>query len=63
MCDILRPSHWHVRVALCIEEEENIIRRMNSIVFIFRLTCDSWIPPLRASGSDLGWDLGFELGL
>ena len=35
---------------------------MNIIIFIFRLMCASWLPPLRASMSELGWALGFKLG-
>ena len=34
---------------------------MNSIIFIWRLTCTVWIPCLRAYGSELGWFMGFEL--
>ena len=36
---------------------------MNGSIFIRRLTCAYWFPRLRAYGSDLGWDLIFELGL
>ena len=34
---------------------------MKSIIYLFRLTCTSWLPCLRTSGSELGWDLGFEI--
>ena len=36
---------------------------MNSIRFLCRLMCASWLPCLRISGSELDWDLVFELGL
>ena len=35
----------------------------NEKYWIFsRLTCVSWLPRLRISGSDIGWDTVFELG-
>ena len=34
---------------------------MNSIIFIYKLTCESWIPCLRAYGYGLCWYLLFEL--
>ena len=40
-----------------------MIRRMKIIRYIFRITCASWLPHLRISGSDIGWYLGSELGL
>ena len=36
---------------------------MNSIRFFCRIICASRIPRLRASGSDIVWYMGFELGL
>ena len=35
---------------------------MKSIRYICRLNCYSWMYCLRTSGSELVWDLGFELG-
>ena len=35
---------------------------MNSIIFLCKLTCDSWIPSLRESGYELIWAMGFEIG-
>ena len=61
--DIIRLPRRRVCVDLCLEDKYEIIRRMKSIRYIFRLTCASWIPRLRTSGSKLGWDLGFEIGL
>ena len=40
-----------------------MILRMNSIILLLRLACDSWIPCLRKSGSEIRWYLVFELGL
>ena len=34
---------------------------MKVIIYLCRLTCDSWINHLRTSGSELGWDMRFEL--
>ena len=61
MWDILRVSRWHVFVAICIEDREKMTWRINIIIFICRLTCESWLPRLRASGSELGWALRSEL--
>ena len=33
---------------------------MSSIIIICKFICDSWIPPLEAFGSDLGWALIFK---
>ena len=33
---------------------------MKSVRYIYRLTCASWLPLLRTSGFEIGWDLGFE---
>ena len=61
--DILRLPCRRVCVALCLEEEDKMIRRSKSILFLCILTCASWTTRLRISGSELGWDMGFELGL
>ena len=39
-----------------------MIQRMKSIIYLCRLTCDSCLPLLRTSGSEIVWALGFELG-
>ena len=63
MWDIIR-SHCHrISVSLCLEDKDKMIWRMNSIIFLCIITCDSWILSWRASWSDIGCDLGFELGL
>ena len=36
---------------------------MNIIRFLCRLNCASWLPCLRSYVSELGCDIGFELGL
>ena len=40
-----------------------MILRTTIIKYICALTCASWLPHLITSGSELGWDLGFEFGL
>ena len=62
MWDILILPHWHVHVALCLDNEDNILWSNNSIRFICILTCEYWIPRLKPSGYDLGWALLFEPG-
>ena len=49
MWDIIRIPHQYVRVALCFEDEDEMILNINNIIFLCRLTCDSWLPLLRAS--------------
>ena len=61
MWDILRLPHWHVRVSLFLEDKDEMIRRMNIIRYLCRLTCASWIPCLRKSGCEIGWALVFEI--
>ena len=61
MWDILRLPCQLIRVALCLEEEDEMILRMNSIIFIFVLTNTSWIPHLISYVYEHGWNLGFEL--
>ena len=59
---VLRLPRRCIHVALCLEDKEEMIWRMKIIRYICRVTCSSWIPRLRTSGSNIGWDLGFELG-
>ena len=61
MWDIFRLPCRRTHGALYLDDKEEMIRRMKTIRYLFRLTCASWIPCLITSGSDLGWDLGFEL--
>ena len=37
--------------------------KINSIIYFYKLTCASWLPRFRTSGSDLGWVLVFKIGL
>ena len=46
---------------LCLEDISEMILRITMNRFLCRITCTSWIPRLRTSGSDIGWDMGFEL--
>ena len=48
-------------VNLFLEDENEIILRMKSIIYLCRITCDSYVPRLRTSGSEIDWDMGFEL--
>ena len=61
MWDILRLPRLRVRVDLCLEDEDEITRRMKSIRYLCRITCASCISHLITSGSEIGWPLGFEL--
>ena len=40
-----------------------MILNMNINISIFILTCASWLPRLIIYGSELVWDVGFDLGL
>ena len=40
-----------------------MIQSMDSIIFLFKITCDYWIPLLISSVSEIGWTLGFQIGL
>ena len=62
MWDILRTPCWRVCKDLCLEDKDELIWRIRNIRYIWRLTCVSWLPTLITSGSELGWNLGFELG-
>ena len=59
MWDIIRLAHWRIPVALFLEEKDDMIQRMKSIRFICKLTCASWLPRLRSSGSEFDFDLKF----
>ena len=61
--DIIRLHCWRFHVDLYFEEKINIIQRMESIGYILRLTCVSWLPHLRSSGSEIFCDQGYKLGL
>ena len=61
MWDILIPSRRRIYVANFLEEEDNMILRMKTIIYICRFTCASWLPHLRTSGSELGWYLVLEI--
>ena len=59
---ILVLPRWCIPVDLCLEYEDKMILRMGIIRYICRLNCASFLPRLRKSGSELGWDLDFKLG-
>ena len=50
-----------VHVNLCLEELDYILQRMKRIIYLFILTCASWIPCLKTSGIELGWDLTLSI--
>ena len=60
MWDIIRLPRWRVCVDLCLENKDEMVWRIKSIIHICRLTCASGIPCLRTSGYNIGRDLGFE---
>ena len=62
MCDIIRLSHWSVRVSLYLEDEDDMMWRMKIIRYLCRLTCASWLTRLRTSRSYLCWTIVFGLG-
>ena len=62
MWDILIPPLRNVHVALCHEDKDEMILRMNIITYICIIACASWIYCLIKSGSELVRDMGFELG-
>ena len=62
MWDIIRLPHRLVCADICLEDEEKMIQRMKSIIYLCILTCDSCLTKFRTSGSEIGWTLGFELG-
>ena len=61
MWDIIRITCWLVYKDLCLEDKDEMIWRMIIIKYIWILPCASWLPPLITSGSDILWNLGFEL--
>ena len=62
MCYILVLPCRHVHVGIFLEDKDKMIQRMKIIRYICGLTCASFHPNLRTSGSDLGWALVFEIG-
>ena len=60
MWDILVLHNWNVRVALCLEDGYEFIRRIRIIIFLCIITCASWLTCLRESGSEFVWDLVYE---
>ena len=48
---------------ICFEKKDEMISRMNIIIFICRNTCASSISSFRESVSELGCYMGSELGL
>ena len=63
MWNIIKLPNQSVHVDLWLKDKDNIIWSIKSIIYLCRLTGASWIPLLRTYGSELGWALGFELGL
>ena len=59
--DILIFPRQRICVAICLEEKDEMIWRMNLILFFCRLTCAYCFLCLRASISEIGWALGFGL--
>ena len=48
---------------LFCKEKNDMIQSMNSILIPHRITCVSWLPHLRSSGSEIFCDQGYKLGL
>ena len=61
--DNLRLHHWHIHIDLCLEEKYKMKWRIETIRYLYRLTCASWIPCLGNLGLILDgiWALNIDL--
>ena len=63
MWDIFILPRQRFSVDITLEDKYNMIWRMKSISYLWRLTCAYWLPHLITYGSGIGWVQGFEPGL